>query len=381
MEKDLSDVFFPVHLFLDATLERDADYPDLFLWLVESITEKLHAENVPFDEKHTDTVGKWFYDVSKFETASKTASIGVETEASSSLGGTLLGTGFKLLAKLKSAFKGSKESREEMRKEIKKRADELIQLINNFLGAASSALKAAGKPHRLLVVQDNLDRLSRDAATQLFKDSGELISQLNAACVWTPPVGSLLAPFNINRIFQTFSMPMISVRKLNGQTNSAAIKNLTALVAKRMVIEFTFASPKLVSDLILMSGGSVRDLLRLINDARLNARVEDHDAIQKADVQTTVKQFALTLQNALTPGNIYFPILAEISVHKKFEADLKHGYNPEAVDARRLFFHSLIAEGAVMAYNGDENWFDVHPVLHRLKDFAKALAAVKKRKA
>ena len=136
-----------------------------------------------------------------------------------------------------------------MRKEIKKRADELVQLVNNFLGAASSALKAAGKPHRLLIVQDNLDRLSRDAATQLFKDSGELISQLNAACVWTPPVGSLLAPFNINRIFQTFSMPMISVRKRTGQTNSTALKNLTALVAKRMVIGFTFASPKLVSDL------------------------------------------------------------------------------------------------------------------------------------
>ena len=98
-------------------------------------------------------------------------------------------------------------------------------------------------------------------------------------------------------------------------------------------------------------------------------------------MQATVKQFALTLQNALTPGNIYFPILAEISVHKKLEADLKHGYNPEAVDARRLFFHSLIAEGAVLAYNGDENWFDVHPTLLHLKDFAKALAVVKKRKA
>jgi hypothetical protein len=264
-----------------------------------------------------------------------------------------------------------------MRREIKKRADELIQLTNNFLGEASTALRVAGRPARLLIVQDNLDRLGRDAAIQLFKESGEILQQLNAACVWTPPVGSLLAPFNISRIFPTFPMPMISVRKITGDSNPTAIRDLTNLVSKRMEINLTFSKSSLVKELILLSGGSVRDLLRLIGDARLNACVEGHTVIEKADTQATAKQSALMLQNALTPGNIYLPILAEISVNKKFTADLEHGYSPDAVNARREFFHSLIAEGAVLAYNGDENWFDVHPTLHQLKDFKAALESAK----
>jgi len=377
MEKGLADVFFPVHLFVDGTLEGDADYPDLFLWLVENIAGMLHKAKVPFDDKHTADVAEWFCAVTKFDTSATSSAIALETEASASVGGAWFGTGFKLLAKLKSAIKGSKETREEMRREIKKRADDLVQLVNNFLAEASAALKAARKPARLLIVQDNLDRLDREAAIQLFKDSGEIIQRLNAACVWTPPVGSLLAPFNINRIFDTFPMPMISVRKQNGKPNPLAITALTALVAKRLEIGLVFAAPALVSDLILASGGSVRELLRLIAETSLNASVEGHCVIEKADIQATVKQFALMLQNALTPGNIYLPILAEISLHKKFEADLEHGYSSEAVNARRDFFHSLIAEGAVLAYNGEENWYDVNPILHYLKDFKVALAAAK----
>ena len=378
MEKSLADVFFPVHLFIDATLEGDADYPDLFLWLVESIAERLREAKVPFDDKHTEAVANWFYAVTKFEKTATTSDMALETEASASVGGAWFGTGFKLLAKLKSAIKGSKESRDEMRREIKKRADELLQVVNNFLGQVTAALKAAGKPARLLIVQDNLDRLRRAAAVQLFKESGELIQQINAACVWTPPVATLLAPFNIGRIFQTFPMPMISVRRKNGGANETALRDLTALVAKRMDIGFTFENPGLVRELALVSGGSVRDLLRFIDEARLNAKVENHAVIEASDFQATVKQFALTLQNALTPGNIYLPILAEISLHKKFEADLDHGYSTEKVNTRREFFHSLIAEGAVLAYNGEENWYDVHPILHHLGDFKTALVAAQK---
>ena len=375
MEKDLSDVFFPIHLVIDATLQRDADYPDLFLWLVESVAQKLHTASVPFEDKHTEAVANWFTSVTKFKVSSTSLETSVESEASASVGASWFGTGFNLLAKIQSAFKGSKETRDEMRREIKKRADELITAVNTFLGAAASALKADGKPARLLIVQDNLDRLSRDAAVLLFKESGELIKQLNATSVWTPPVGSQLAPFNISQIFPTFPMPMISVRKKDGSPNRTAIKELTALVGKRLEIVLTFALRSLVRDLILFSGGSVRDLLRLIETARLNALVEGHTVIERSDVKEAVKSFALSLQTALTPGNIYFPILAEISTHKKFEADLEHGYSSEAVNTRREFFHSLIAEGAVLAYNGEDNWYDVHPTLHQLGEFTAALAA------
>lgn len=378
LEHFLSPVSFPIHLTLDATLNEDADYPDLFLWLVETIAQRLHEAKVPFDDSHTEAVARWYADVTKIVTQEVTKDIGIETEAKASLGGAWFGTGFKLLGSIKSAFVGSKATRTEMRRELKNRADQLIQAVNNFLAAASAALRVAGKPARLLIVQDNLDRLSREAAVALFSDSAELLQQLDAACVWTAPVGTLLAPFNLSNRFEVFPMPMISVRKKNGRPNSAALKGLEALVAKRMEVGLTFARPKLVRDIILGSGGSVREMIKLIRSARLNALVEKHTVIESGDLKHALKSAAIGLQNGLTPTNIYFPILAQISVRKEFEADLKDGYTLEAVNARRDFFHTLIAEGAVLAYNGEGSWYDVHPALHLLDSFGTALAALTK---
>lgn len=378
LEHLLSPISFPVHLTLDATLHEDADYPDLFLWLVETVARRLHEAEVPFDDRHTAAVADWYAAVTKLDTTTVKASTGIETEAEASVGGKWFGTGFKLLAKIRSAFVGSKETRTEMRRELKNRADQLIQSVNNFLAAASAALKAAGKPDRLLIVQDNLDRLSREAAVALFNDSAELLQQLNAACVWTAPVGTLIAPFNLSNKFAVFPMPMISVRKKDGRPNPIAVKGLEALVAKRMEIGLTFASSKLVREVILGSGGSVREMIRLIQSARLNALVESHTVIESDDVKHALKGAAIGLQNALTPTNIFFPILAQISVHKEFEADLKDGYTIEAVNARRDFFHTLIAEGAVLAYNGEGNWYDVHPALHLLDSFTDAIDALPK---
>ncbi len=377
MEEKLSDIFLPIHLYVDGRLQEDADYPELLLLLVESIAEAFAKKKISLAPEHAQAVADWFSQVTKFETEKTELASSLETGAEASAGVRVFGLGFKLFAKLRSAITGSKERRNEMRREVKKYADELIELVNAFLRAADSALQAQPKPLRLLLVQDNLDRLGRDAALNLFNENGETLNRLEVACVWTPPVGSLLSPFNISQKFQHFPMPMISVRRKNGKTNPDAIKGLTALVEKRLSIPDIFATAALVKELILVSGGSVRELLRFIDAALLNTRAEDHTHIEKSDTKAAIKEYALQLENSLVPSNIFLPILAEISVHKEFTADLEHGYSAEAVDARRHFFHSLIAQESVFAYNGDENWEDVHPALHVLPAFIKALAGVK----
>jgi hypothetical protein len=376
LEKHLSHSFFPVHLFLDSSLEMDADYPEVILWMVEGVAGSLKRENVPFASSHMQAVEKWFCEIAKLETQSTTSTIELETEASAEVGFSFFGLGAKLLAKLKSAIKGSKEYREEVREQVKKSGDELITVVNSFLNAARSALTAAGKPARLLIVQDNLDRLSREGALRVFRDGGETIQRLDAIFVWTPPVGSQLAPFQINRLFQTFYMPMISVKRREGSKNQTAIREFTAVLAARMDLDLLFATAGLVKDLALLSGGSVRELIKLADRARLNARAEQRTQITKADLTAAAKEAAIALQNAFIPNNVYFPILAEISLHKKFEADLDGGFTAEKVDARREFFHRLISEEAVFAYNGDDSWLDVHPVFHVLRDFNEAIAKV-----
>ena len=372
MEDRLSDVFFPVHLFLDQTLHLDADYPDLFLWLVECLGRRLVEEKVPIDRAHLEKVAGWFAEVTRTRETSSEATMELAAEAEATAKYGIFGTGLKLLARVKSAFIGSTRRRLEMREELQRYAQELLATVNNFLDHASAALQQGGKPRRLLIVQDNLDRLDRTAAIKLFRDAGPIITDLQGTFVWTPPVGSHMPLFNIDHVLTVFDLPTIAARDRLGMENPTAIDGLTRLVANRLNIPLIFAKPDLVRELILSSGGSVRDLLRLIESARLNAAVEQHTAIESSDASVAIKEFGLDLQKILIPSSVYFPILAEISVTKEWRGFESAGLTPEQADARRAFFHQLILEGAVLAYNGDGLWYDVHPALHRVASFSKA---------
>ena len=47
--------------------------------------------------------------------------------------------------------------------------------------------------------------------------------------------------------------------------------------------------------------------------------------------------------------------------------------NPERLAVCQELFRNLLFNGAVLEYNGEENWYDVHPVIHAIDAFRKAL--------
>jgi hypothetical protein len=74
----------------------------------------------------------------------------------------------------------------------------------------------------------------------------------------------------------------------------------------------------------------------------------------------------------LKPGNVYYPILAEIS-RSKHEPDIAAGaLTVERVAAAREFFGEMVGNGTVLEYNGDDSWYDVHPAVCETKGFKDA---------
>lgn len=384
LEDNVRQELYPVHLYLDQALHHDADYPDVFLWLIEQLARSLAKDEVKLDPAKLEKVANWFTEVTKTEESGTSAKIEANAELEMKAKYGIFGTGIAALFRIKSAFIGSTERRTKMRSELKRYAQELLVEVNAFLRHASDALAASGKPRYLLLVQDNLDRLSREAALNIFRDNGRILTELEAIFIWTAPVGSQMAPFNIENLFNVSFMPTIAVHSRTGEKQSTAIDGLRDLVAKRLNIELLFDKSATLEALILASGGSIRDLLRLIDAARLNAVVEDHTIIEGADAHAGIKDFSLALQRVLIPGNVYFPILAEVAVKKRWIADEVDGVTAEAVDARRGFFHQLILEGAILEYNGEETWHDVHPTLHEVRLFCEEFekqTAVEEKKA
>jgi len=275
----------------------------------------------------------------------------------------------KLLGRITSSFAGDTKRRETMRTEMKRFAQELLTQVNGFLAHACEALKEAKKPGRLLLIQDNLDRLSREAAMNVFSANGQILADIEAFFVWTAPVGTNLAPFNIENLFKCFYMPTISVHNREGDAQEKAIDGLTKMVAKRLNLDLIFDNRDVLKKLVLASGGSLRDLLRLLEYALLDALTDENPTIQESNAEAAIKEFGLGIQRRLVPGNVYFPILADIAVTKQWEADLDDGITIASVDDRRAFFHQLILQGDILEYNGDETWYDVHPVLHTIRLF------------
>jgi hypothetical protein len=45
---------------------------------------------------------------------------------------------------------------------------------------------------------------------------------------------------------------------------------------------------------------------------------------------------------------------------------------PQKVEGFRVFFNQLLTNGSVLAYNGEELWYDVHPVIQDSRAFREA---------
>jgi hypothetical protein len=374
LEHEVSDRFTPLHLYADEALLGDYDYTDLFLWLVDELVRKFEADRTPLDPRLADQVALWFAEVSLKQTDQVKSEIALETEAKAAGKASLFWLSLGLLARLKSMVVGSTERRKEIRRELQNKSSELISHVNLLLDHAHEVLAGHGKPANLLIVVDNLDRLDPKVSFPLFFRNGDLLKQLKAHVIYTVPVASDLAPMNIGRIFEDkFTLSMVKVRNDRGKLNKPGIDALEEAVSHRVEIDAVFEARKEVRKLAEMSGGNVRDLMRLIQGAQLVALADDKERIDAAAVKRAVLRMRLDYERVLIPGRVYYAFLARVHLTTSAQYDGDNEADPEKVQKYRDFFNHLLFNGSILEYNGDRMWYDVHPVIQEIEAFKEAL--------
>ncbi|MGI9451098.1 MAG: hypothetical protein ACR2QH_10750, partial [Geminicoccaceae bacterium] len=178
LEQRLSERFTCIHLAVDETLSRDLDYTDLLLWLVESVAKDFAERKMPLDKRLVDDVADWFAETAVEDTDSLKAGISAESEVEGEAKFSLYLVSLKILARLKSQISGNIERRRTIRQQLQNYSADLIRKVNLLLDNAARVLEANGKDPDLLIVHDNLDRLSATAARRLFLDNGDLLKDL-----------------------------------------------------------------------------------------------------------------------------------------------------------------------------------------------------------
>ena len=192
------------------------------------------------------------------------------------------------IGKLTAKTKNSPDLRSKLRQYLEPRTASLIDIINQeLLQPADSHLKRQGK-EGLVVIVDNLDRVEtilrtwgRPQPEYLFVDRGEQLRQLHCHMVYTIPLG-LIFSNDYGRLTERFSidpkvLPMIPVRDRNNNPCHQGMALLRQLILARAfphippeqrlhLIPEIFDSPTSLDRLCHISGGHVRELLRLLNE-------------------------------------------------------------------------------------------------------------------
>ena len=271
------------------------------------------------------------------------------------------------IAKITAKAKGSPEVRSKLRGYLEPRTNGIIEAINTeLLEPGIQKLKDIGKLG-LVVIVDNLDKVDsspkawgRPQPEYLFVDRGEQLRSLNCHLVYTMPL-ALRFSNDFSTLTQKFLtnpevLPMVSVQLRDGSEHVEGMSLLRQMVLARAFpdlepeqrleqISEIFDSAETLDRLCRVSGGHVRNLLRLLNEAIKKQRGLP---ISGESLEAVIR--AYSNDRILAVDEQEWILLDKVAQQKKVAGD--KGYQ------------TLIRSMFVYEYRDDRgSWFDINPIL------------------
>lgn len=341
---------------------EDTEYTDILLACTRHLLEELrNANSKPFRDWMRD---RWkdLKDLALTEVSFETLSL--ESQIAQ-------------FAKLTANVRTVPSLRQKIRDKINPHTTTLIDALNEFIRDAKKNLP--DKSSQLAVIADNLDRIvpfsqdgKRSNLDEIFLDRTEQLKALDCHVIYTIPISMVYsnrATELINNYNDPQVLPMIMVQNPDGSTNEAGLAKIKELIEKRVkqvdpnqsLETGLFDSRETLERLCLMSGGHVRNLLLMMQEAI--TRTEDLPITAKA-AQRAITQARDVYRR--TPEEGEWQILAKVSQTHRILNDEQH---------RNLLFSRCILEYRYYDEKEEmEPWYDVHPLIKGIKQFKDSLA-------
>jgi len=261
--------------------------------------------------------------------------------------------------------------RERLNQYLGPQKTQLLAAINQeLLAPAIAKLKQIGK-NGLVVIVDNLDRIDnrqkpwgRPQQEYLFVDQGEYLSKLHCHLVYTMPL-SLKFSNDFGMLTQRFEepkvLPMVLVQLQDGRECLAGIALLQQMVLARAFpdldenqrlekISEIFDNSESLDRLCRVSGGHVRDLLRLLNTW---IKKERKLPLSRGTLEDVIRSRRNEMTMPISDDE--WELLRQVQQRKKVSGD--QGYQV------------LIRSRLVFEYrDGGESWFDINPILAEARE-------------
>ncbi len=357
--------FFVVYFAADEEdiESEDAQYTDILLACTRHLLEDLQKS------ANTDPLRNWLKD--RWQELKGLALTEISFEKMS------VEAQISQFAKLTANLRAEPNLRHQIREKVNPHTVTLIAILNDFLAEAKKKLPNGCT--QLAVIADNLDRIApiiqeggKTNHDEIFVDRSEQLKALDCHLIYTVPISMLYSNrgTDLRDIYSdTQVLPMVMVRTQTGDVYQPGLDKIKEVICRR-VRQFApklsleteiFDSPETLNQLCLMSGGHVRNLLLLTQDAI--GRTADLP-ISKRAVQRAITQARDTYRR--TVEHDQWCLLAEVSCSKRVVNDDKY---------RSLLFNRCLLEYRYLDDEGEvQRWCDVHPLIRGIQEFKEAVA-------
>jgi hypothetical protein len=357
----IQDQFRPIRFSADLVLDPGSFRPlDVLLIMMIEVAQQTAKVVKPPPEERLQEIWHWFAQ----ETETQEKSHAATAELAAGLGlpeDSLWAKTLGLFATLRGEIKFASTRKTEVVEHRLSRLDTLIEVANRLLDDCNGLLQMADR-QEWLFIGENFDKnyLSATGVQDLFITYGHLFRSLRIHLIFSVPIGLFYSnkakqlPFEDNL---SFIIPDTPVYNQDHSPNEQGRAALAAVLSARM--DPTLFEPEQMLRLIVASGGNIRDLFGLVNDAALNALVREADQINAADVTSAMDNLRSNYKRQLGQS----PYDQDPIPYPKKADLLKRIYGgDEEAEIPNPVLYSLLSARAVQEFNG-KRWFGVHPLV------------------
>ncbi|MGJ3247738.1 MAG: ATP-binding protein [Elainellaceae cyanobacterium] len=286
-----------------------------------------------------------------------------------------------IFAKLTANVRTEPTQRQRIRQKINPYTTTLIEALNEFI--ANAQKKLPNNKSQLVVIADNLDRIvpfSQDSGRsnheEIYLDRSEQLKALKCHTIYTVPISMVYSKW-ANDLKTNYGniqvLPMIMVQDQHGKPCDEGLMKMKDIIARRIkpyapdleLDSQVFDSPDTLKKLCLMSGGHIRELMLLAQEAvnRTDQLPISAKAVQRAITELRNNVYRRTVEED------QWTVLAKVSQTKDIQNDNQH---------RSLLFNRCLLEYRYLDNQGElSTWYDVHPLIKDLPQFQNAVDTLK----
>ncbi len=304
---------------------------DLYVVLINKLLRELREANVSYDEEEFEDIARaWTREKEIVEELQRRQGVqsGEGVKAGFNFWNIFSAEGF-----LKSFYGHDDVITQKIRQSFRRNPKELVDRFNSALIGVRQAIQAEGKGKDLLFIVDDFEKTRPEIYNTVFIDDPKFIQDMKAHLICCVPIQTFYKVQNhaAADVFRTSYLPMADLEKRGGETFSQIVtRRADASLFESGVLE----------QIVRLSGGSPRQLLRVANQCLLRA----DDRVDSGILEETRKSLALERLRPLTAKH------RQILKGRNFQ-----DVSPELLE--------LLFALHVMEYNGDKIERRINPLL------------------